>query len=380
MMKQELKKLLDAKINFLDRHTEWVANLVPVRKNNGYIRLCVDFHNLNRASKKDNYPIPPMEQILQKVAGSEMFSLLDGFSGYNQVLVSHSDQLLTAFRTKWGTYCDRKMSFGLINAGATFQRAMDIAFRGLINQSMVFYLDDVTIYSKKRSDHLFHLRQVLDRCRKYGISLNPKKSIFVVDKGKLLGFIVSRSGMTIEPEKIQSIENIPMPSNKKGMSSFLGKISFVKRFVPAFSEIVRPMQNMIKKNSVFKWNELEKDYFSRIKRLIVELPALLSPNFSKASYLYTFNSDLSYVVVLMQKNDSGDEIPIMFSSSTFKGVELKYPEVDKHAYAVFKAVKHFRPYLLKSKTHVIVPLPAVRNLLVLLSLSNFPSCIRKRLR
>ena len=99
-----------------------------------------------------------MEEILQKVARSEMFSLLDGFSGYNQVLVSHADQLLTTFRTKWGTFCFRKMPFGLINAGATFQRAMDIAFRGLINQSVVVYLEDVTIYSKIRSDHLFHLR------------------------------------------------------------------------------------------------------------------------------------------------------------------------------------------------------------------------------
>jgi len=99
-----------------------------------------------------------MEQILQRVVGSEMFSLLDGFSGYNQVLVSHTDQLLTAFRTKWGMFCFRKMPFGLINAGATFQRAMDITFRGLINESVVVYLDDVTIYSKKHLDHLNHLR------------------------------------------------------------------------------------------------------------------------------------------------------------------------------------------------------------------------------
>jgi len=179
-MKQELKKILYAKIIFPIRHTEWVANLVPVRKKNGDVRLCVDFRNLDRASKKDNYPVPPMEQILQKVVGSEMFYLLDGFLGYNQVLVYHTDQLLTAFRTKWGTFFFRKMSFGLINAGATFQREMDVAFRGLINESVVVYLDDVTIYARKRLDHIHHLRQVLERCRKYGISLNPKKSGFAV--------------------------------------------------------------------------------------------------------------------------------------------------------------------------------------------------------
>jgi hypothetical protein len=139
---------------------------------------------LNKASEKDNYLVPPMEQILQKVVGDEMFSLLDGFSGYNQVLVSQPDQIKTTFRTKWGTYAYQKMPFGLINVGATFQRAMDITFRGLINKSMVVYLDDITIYSRDRSEHVHHLRQIFDRCRRYGISLNPKKTIFAVTEGK----------------------------------------------------------------------------------------------------------------------------------------------------------------------------------------------------
>jgi hypothetical protein len=117
LMCQELKKLLDAKIIFQVRHSAWVANLVPVRKKSGEIRLCVDFRNLNRASEKDNYPVPPMEQLLQTVSGSEIFSLLDGFSGYNQVLVSEEDRLKTTFRTKWGTFAYKHMPFGLINAG-----------------------------------------------------------------------------------------------------------------------------------------------------------------------------------------------------------------------------------------------------------------------
>ena len=138
----------------------------------------------------------------------------------------------------------------------------------------------------------------MEHCRKYGISLNPKKSVFAVTEGKLLEFIVSSSGMTIEPERIQAIEKIQLSSNKKGMQSFLGRINFVKRFVPAFSEVVRPMQNVIKKVFDFKWNELEKEAFARIKILIAEYPALLSPGFSKDFYLYTFASNLSYAGVL----------------------------------------------------------------------------------
>ena len=125
---------------------------------------CVDFRSLIKSSEKYNYPVPPMEQILQKVSGSEILSLLDGFSGYNQILVSPDDQLKTTFRTPWGTYAYRKMPLGLIIAGATFQRAMDIAFRGLINHSVVVYLDDVTVFSKCRYDHINHIGKVFERC------------------------------------------------------------------------------------------------------------------------------------------------------------------------------------------------------------------------
>ena len=131
-----------------------------MRKKSSEIRLSVDFRNLNRALDKDNYPVPPMEQILQMVSGSELFLLLDGFSGYNQVLVAEEYRLKTTFRTKWGTFAYRRMPFGLINAGVTFQRAMDIAFRFLIGLSVVVYLDDVTIFSKKREEHAFHLKQI----------------------------------------------------------------------------------------------------------------------------------------------------------------------------------------------------------------------------
>ena len=114
-----------------------------------------------------------------------MFSLLDGFLGYNQVLVAEEDRLKTTFRTRWGTFAYRRMPFGLINARAMFQRAMDIAFRGLIGRSVVIYLDDITIFSKRREEHAFHLRHIFERCRKYGISLNPKKCVFAVTEGNV---------------------------------------------------------------------------------------------------------------------------------------------------------------------------------------------------
>ena len=186
------------------------------------------------------------------VSGSELFSLLDGFSGYNQVLVAEEDRLKTTFRTKWGTFAYRRMPFGLINAGDTFQRAMDIAFHRLIGRSAVVYLDGITIFSKRKEEHAFHLRHIFERCRIYGISLNPKKCVFAVTEGKLLGHIVSKKGISIYPERIRAIEQIPFPHNKKGMQSFVGTINFVQRFVPDFAQTVKPQQ-MVKQNAQFKW-------------------------------------------------------------------------------------------------------------------------------
>jgi len=241
---------------------------------------------------------------------------------------------------------------------------MDIAFKGLINKTVVVYLDDITVFSRKRSNHLCDLNQIFQRCKRYGISLNPKKSFFALDQGKLLGFIVSKDGIYIDPDRIKEISEIPFPHNKKSMQSFLGQINFVKRFVPDFSQIILPLQNMIKKNSVFKWGSVEKEAFDLIKQSIINAPALNTPNFSNHFTLYTIASDSSYAAVLTQINDHDLEAPISFFSSNFQGAELNYSEVEKQAFAVYKAIKHYRPFLLKAHTKVIVPFSAVRQLLI----------------
>lgn len=294
------------------------------KKKNGDICIFIDFRNLNKPCEKEYFPLPPMEQILQSVAGYELISFLDGFSGYNQILVHPDDRLKTTFRMKWGTYAYQKIPFGLVNVGETFQRAIDIEFRGLINKIVVVYLDDITIYSKKRKIHYHDLKQILERCIKYGISLNPKRSYFALREGKLLGFIVSKEWIYIDPNRIKAISNIPLPHNKKSMKSFLGQINFVKRFVPNFSQIVLPLQVMIKKNSVCKWGHNERESFELIKKAIIDAPSLINPNFSDQFSLYTFSSKLSYLAVLTQSNDKKVEASISFFSSNLQGADLHY--------------------------------------------------------
>jgi hypothetical protein len=138
----------------------------------------------------------------------------------------------------------------------------------------------------------------------------------------------------------------------------------MRRFVPSFSEMVRPLQNLIKKDAQYHWGPLENQAFNAIKQAIIDAPSLMSPDFSQDFTLYTFASDRSYATVLTQKNAENNEVLIAFMSSAFKGDELNYPAIDQQAYAIFKAVKHLWSYLLKSRTKVIVPYPAVKNLLV----------------
>jgi hypothetical protein len=154
-----------------------------------------------------------MDHILQKVVGYSIISLLDGFYGYNQVLVHLDDQKKTTFTTPWGTFMYVKIPFGLMNAGATFQRAMDIYFVDELGRFIVIYLDSITVFSKTYEEHLLHLRKVFEKCRKFRISPNTKKTLFGLEEGKLLGHIIYKYGIKIDPSKIKSIKKIDHPRN-----------------------------------------------------------------------------------------------------------------------------------------------------------------------
>jgi hypothetical protein len=195
-IKLEVEKLLKASFIYPVALTEWVSNPVPIDKKGGSIRICVDYRDINKACPKDNFPTPFVDQIVDDCASSEIFSLMDGFSGYNQINIAPEDQHKKTFICPWGTFAYRKLPFGLKNAGATFQRAMSYAFHD-IKHIVQPYLDDLPAHSLRRADHPTHLRAIFVRCRFYRIRLNPHKCVFCVESGHLLGFIVSRHGIRV---------------------------------------------------------------------------------------------------------------------------------------------------------------------------------------
>jgi hypothetical protein len=363
LVKIELEKLEKAGIIYPIRNSNWISNPVIVRKNTGDIWMCVDFRDLNKASIKDNFPLPNMEFLLQKFIGSACMSMLDGFSGYNQVLVAEEDREKTTFITPWETYAYARMPFGLRNVGATFQRDMDHAISGFIGKFLEDYQDDLTVHSKKREDHIHHLREDFERCRLYDISLNSRKCLFVVTQGKLLGHVVCKEGIYIDPERIKEINDLNPTTSKKGVQLFFGKINFVRRFVPTYASIVKPINLLLNKEHRFEWTASTQEAFNNIKGEITPSPFLVSPDFQRYFIIYSFTTETVIASVLTQKNSKGEELPISFMRKTLHDYELRYSKLEKQALALVKEVVHFRTYILNSHVIACVPSSPVKMLL-----------------
>src|SRR3954464_8286096 len=247
-IKTEVERLLRCKFIQTTRYVEWIANIVPVIKKNGSLRVCIDFRDLNAATPKDEYPMPVAEMLVDSAAGFEYLSLLDGYSGYNQIFIADEDVPKTAFRCPGalGTYEWVVMPFGLKNAGATYQRAMNSMFHDFIDKFMQVYIDDIVIKSNSENGHLDHLRQSFERMRKYGLKMNPLKCAFGVHEGDFLGFVVHKKGIEINQNKTKAILELKAPETKKQLQSLLGKINFLRRFISNLSGKTKIFSPLVK--------------------------------------------------------------------------------------------------------------------------------------
>jgi hypothetical protein len=174
-----------------------------------------------------------------------------------------------------------------------------------------------------------HLKQTFEKCRKFGLSLNPKKSHFAMKEGKLLGHIVSKDGIKIDPKRVELIDTINFPRNVKEVQSFLGKINFLRKFIPNFVEIVKLITDMLKKDSEMKWTSEAKASFHRIKKVISEALVLASLDYTKEFFIFSFASEHTIATVLLQKNEESFKRPIAFFSKSLRDAELKCDILEK---------------------------------------------------
>ncbi|GKB70015.1 reverse transcriptase domain-containing protein [Tanacetum coccineum] len=208
---QEVIKLVKAIILKEVYSPRWVANPVMVRKNDGTWRMCIDFTNLNKACPKDSYPLPEIDQKIESLEGFRFKCFLDAYKGYHQIRMAEEDEEKTAFYTEHGTFCYKKMPFGLRNAGATYQRLVDKAFSSQLGRNIKIYVDDMVIKSRNIGSLIADIEETFHPLRGINMKLNPKKCVFGVETGQFLGHVITREGIEANPEKVKAIIDMVSP-------------------------------------------------------------------------------------------------------------------------------------------------------------------------
>jgi hypothetical protein len=247
----EVQRLQDAKVIREVKYPVWLANTVPVKKKNGKWRMCVDFTDLNKACKKDDFPLERVDKIVDDAANSEMLSLLDMFSGYHQIRVCKDDEEKTNFINPFGTFCFVRMPKGLKNAGCTFSRMIAIVLHPQLRRNILAYVDDIVIKSVQIRDHISDLARTFVNLRAANLRLNPEQCVFGIHKGKVLGCLVSKKGIEANPDKIKAPIEIQDPVSVKDVQKLSGRVAALNRFIPRATERSLPFFQVLRSTKNF---------------------------------------------------------------------------------------------------------------------------------
>ncbi|KAL9400967.1 hypothetical protein Peur_004816 [Populus x canadensis] len=319
VVKAEILKLLDAGVIYPITNSKWVApihvvpkktgitlvknkndELIPTRISSGW-RMCVDYRKLNLATRKDHFPLPFMDQMLERLAGKSFYCFLDGYSGYNQIVINPEDQEKTTFTCPFGTYAYRRMPFGLCNAPATFQRCMMSIFSDYVERIIEVFMDDFTVYGDSFDKCLENLSLILKRCIETNLVLNYEKCYFMVEQGIVLGHVVSSRGLEVDKAKIDVISSLPYPSCVREIRSFLDHAGFYRRFIKDFSKITAPLCKLLAKEVDFVFDQACKDAHDELKRRVTSAPIIQPPNWDEPFEIMCDASDYAVGAVLGQR-------------------------------------------------------------------------------
>ena len=380
VVRAEVLKLLDVGIIYPISDSQWVSptqvvpkkagvtvvrnandELIPTRVPTGW-RVCIDYRKLNAVTRKDHFPLPFLDQILERVAGHEYYCFLDGYSGYNQIEIAPEDQEKTTFTCPFGTFAYRRMPFGLCNAPATFQRCMLSIFSDMVERFLEVFMDDFSVFGDSFQDCLSNLTKVLSRCEEKNLVLNWEKCHFMVRQGIVLGHIVSSKGLEVDKAKIDLISNLPAPKTVRDVRSFLGHAGFYRRFIKDFSVISRPLCNLLLKEAEFEWTEACQVAFTKLKDMLTTAPIMQPPDWSLPFEIMCDASDYAVGAVLGQRRDKKPYV-IYYASRTLNSAQINYSTTEKELLAVVYALDKFRSYLIGSKIVIFTDHSALKYLL-----------------
>ncbi|XP_048618623.1 uncharacterized protein LOC125589950 [Brassica napus] len=380
VVKKEIIKLLDAGVIYPISDSNWVSpvhvvpkkggitvvknendELIPTRTITGH-RMCIDYRKLNAASRKDHFPLPFIDQMLERLANHPYYCFLDGYSGFFQIPIHPNDQEKTTFTCPYGTFAYRRMPFGLCNAPATFQRAMMSIFSDLIEDVMEVFMDDFSVYGSSFATCLSNLCRVLQRCEDTNLVLNWEKCHFMVKEGIVLGHKVSEKGIEVDKAKIDVMVGLAPPRTVKDIRSFLGHAGFYRRFIMDFSKIARPLTRLLCKEAAFHFDEECMEAFKNLKNALISAPIVQPPDWDLPFEIMCDASDFAVGAVLGQKRDKKSHV-IYYASRTLDEAQAKYSTTEKELLAIVFAFEKFRSYLVGSKVTVYTDHAALRHLL-----------------
>ena len=329
-----------------DSVSSFASPALLVRKKNGDYRMCIDYRSLNKNTVKDKFPIPLIDDQLERMYGNKYFTSLDLFSGYYQVVVDKECRELTAFVTQDGHYQFRRMPFGLCNAPSVFQRLINKVLGQLRYEVAMAYLDDIIIPSKNFENGLERLKLVLDSLSNANLTLNLSKCRFFMEKITYLGFEISLNSIGPSAENVKSIVEFPRPKCVRDVRSFIGMASYFRRFIRGFALVTRPMTDLLKKNADFNWGPAEDSSFNEVKAKLTSKPILAAYNVEAPTEIQTDASALGIGGVLLQKQESGLMKPISYFSRKTTVNESRYHSYELEALAIVSTVERFRTYLI----------------------------------
>ena len=320
------------------------APVLFVKKKGGELRMCVDYRALNKITIKNKYPLPRIDELLDRLHGAKWFSKIDLRSGYHQVRIHPDDVSKTAFRTRYGHYEFLVLPFGLCNAPGTFMHLMQQIFRDHLDNFVIVFLDDILIYSKTEADHEKHLKIVLELLRKHKLYGKKSKCEFFKQRVSFLGHVVSSEGVSMEQDKVQAVRDWPIPTSVHDVRAFLGLSGYYRRFVQGFSSIAAPLSELTKHDQVWEWTPKHQQAFQQLKDALSHGPTLILPDEKLPYVVSTDASGFAIGASLCQDQGKGQQ-PIAYLSKKMLPAEQNYPVHEQELLAIVCALKEWRHYL-----------------------------------
>jgi hypothetical protein len=325
----------------------------------------VDFRNLNRATPKDEYPMPIVETLINVAAGNKILSFMDGNTDYNQILMAPEDIHKTAFRVPgaMGLFEYVVMTFGLKNAGATYQRAMNYIYHDLIGKLVEIYINDVVVKSTSTGGHLGDLRQVFEWTRRFRLKINPKKCTFGVSTGQFLGLLVHERGIEIDLKSQEAVRTMVPPTMKRELQQLIGKINFIRGFISNLFGRIELFMDLvkIKADEEFRRGVEQQRAFEEIKEYLARPPVLVPPQQDMPFYIYLSVGDTSIASVVVQVYD-GKEKVVFYLSRRMLDTETRYHEIEKLCLCLFFTYTKLRHILLSIEIIVICKSDVIKHM------------------